>query len=105
MASFVCCLCSTTLEKAAERRNLFSESSQSVMPLLFKSIKFYGKDLVRNVFQEDHSKVCRPCFTANFCFERSSLYPNFFVALKIASSIFRSEIAMVNKLRSLGMGQ
>ena len=63
MTSFVCCLCSTTLEKAAEWRNSFSESSRSVMPLLFKIVtSIYGKDLVRNVFQEDHSKVCRPCF-------------------------------------------
>ena len=33
------------------------------MPLLFKIItSIYRKDLVRNVFQEDHSKVCHPCF-------------------------------------------
>ena len=41
---------------------LFSESSRSVMLLLFKIVtSIYGKDLVRNVFQEDHFKVCRPC--------------------------------------------
>ena len=33
------------------------------MPLLFKIVtSIYRKDLVRNVFREDHSKVCRPCF-------------------------------------------
>ena len=62
MVSVSCCLCCTTLEKAAERRNLFSESSRSVVPLLLKTVTcIYGKDVLREVFKSD-CKVCRPCF-------------------------------------------
>ena len=58
---FFCCLCCATLEKAAERRNLFSESSQSVVPLLLKTVTcIYGKDVLREVFKSD-CKVYRPC--------------------------------------------
>ena len=62
MVSVFCVLCCATLEKAAERRNLFSESSQSVVPLLLKTVTcIYGKDVFRKVFKSD-CKVCRPCF-------------------------------------------
>ena len=62
MVSVFCCLCCATLEKAAERRNLFSESSQSVVPLLLKTVTCsYGKGVFREVFKSN-CKVCRPCF-------------------------------------------
>ena len=62
MVSIFCYLCCAILDKAAERRNLFSESSQSVVPLLLKTVTcIYGKVVLREMFKSD-CKVFRPCF-------------------------------------------